>query len=164
MILGRSNETYGRMYISADSHRQKTFIRCAEIAAESKNFQCLYPPSLSGGPSYRTLLEKVLQWLDESIFIAMDVTPYKTGRRWVTNPGVLIEFGIVTATDKLDQISLFAEETGPMGKIHPFIRSKEVIRYSEHHPRVLTRLIKKEIDQFIKARLHRPKSPIQPSG
>lgn len=164
MTPRRSNNTYGKMYISADSQRQRAFIRCAERAAEVKNFECLYPPTQSGGPSYQTLLEKILKWLDQSIYIIMDVTCYRTGRQWVTNPGVLIEFGIIAATDKLDQLSLFAEESSPIEKMHPFIRAKEITRYSEQHPRVLTRLIKKEIDQFIKARLHRPKSPIRPSG
>jgi len=158
------NKSYGKIYISADSQRQITFIRSATRAAKAKNFQCLYPPSQSGGPSYETMLRKVLDWLNESIFIVMDVTPHRMGNRWVTNPGVLIEFGIIAATDKLDQLSLFREESSPINRIHPFIRAKEIIPYSVNHPRILTRLIKEEIDKFIKARLHRPKSPIRPYG
>jgi hypothetical protein len=141
---------YGKIYISADKRRGKTFIKCAKKAAESKNFEAVYPPSYLGN-SYYTLLDKILHLLMESEMIVMDVTPYRCSKRhWQANPGVLIEYGIIVGIKKTDATFLFIDESVPVDVVHPFIKHKEIIKYSPNRYRKLVDIIKTKIDYRIK--------------
>lgn len=109
----------------------------------------IYPPY----KSQRELLGKFRNSLPDANIILMDITPQelkdsKNETCYITNQGVLIEFGYIIATeDYYKLLYIFCEET-KLEKIHPYVRNETINKYSRND---LKDKILEKVDNRLKA-------------
>jgi len=120
----------GTIYVAADSNKRKAFIDSVFEVAGKNQYEAVFSPWDPGYPQYITLLDEILAKLSNSDLIVMDITMDKVGDdNWVLNYGVWAEYSMWAAMKRLSAISVFAEESCPLEKLHPFVH-KKVTTYS----------------------------------
>ena len=125
-----------KIFISAASSRGE-FIGSIGEVVDSPEFrerhQHIFIP-LEPSPSHdSTLMNRIESAILQSGLILMDVTPEQVtvgdGNRWVTNQGVLIEYGLIQGFGWIHKLCVFCEARVNREHIHPAIH-KSVDQYS----------------------------------
>ena len=126
--------------VSADSRKSRTFIECIKnICENSGRYRWRFLPDETADLEEKDRLRRMFECLVEAHLIIMDVTPteytYQTPKgtetSWLTNQGVLIEYGAIMASEHLiDRLKLFSESSVKRKTLHPYFL-KTVDVYSE---------------------------------
>lgn len=150
-----------KVLISADSKRRKLFINCIKkICDDSKGqYKWHFLPDEVADLREEDRLKRMFECLMDSHIVFMEVTPieYTTEsvkKHWMTNQGVLIEYGAIMALEYLrDRLKLFCESSVERNRLHPYFL-KTVDLYSEDNvndvndPKSLRNMVIEEIKKF----------------
>ena len=116
-----------KIFISASSSRNE-FINSIQSLIETEyqdKHECIYIPWHPSLPRDPTLLDRIKSNIIVSHLILMDVTPEElrtvdsSQTKWVTNEGVLIEYGIIVAFDWLYKLCVYCDAQVDRDHIHP---------------------------------------------
>lgn len=159
-----------KILISADSKRRKSFIDCIKkICDDSKGrYECHFLPDEVADLRAEERLKEMFEHLRDSDLIFMDVTSIGytvettegVENYWMTNQGVLIEYGAIMALEYLmNSIELFCESAVKLERLHPYFL-KKVNHYSEEKvndiddPKSLRNMVMEVIKNF-ENRIHK---------
>lgn len=130
-----------KVLISADSKKRRPFINCIKkICDDSEGkYKCHFLSDELADLKEENRLKRMFESLRDAHIILMDVTPLQytfetlepIEKDWITNQGVLIEYGAIMATESLwDHLKLFCESAVERSQLHPYFL-KTVDQYSE---------------------------------
>jgi hypothetical protein len=116
-----------KIFISASSSKNEfiTSIKALINSEYSNRHTCIYIPWDPTLARDATLLDRIKYGIIRSHLIIMEATPdafRPVGSRrteWVTNQGVLIEYGIIVGLDWLNKLCIYCEESVSRKHIHP---------------------------------------------
>lgn len=115
-----------KVLVSCDSERTD-FIKCIKtICDESKEeLECHFIPNEPAPIKEPDRLNRMLSLVGESNIIFMDLTPklfpLNEKEVYLTNPGVLIEYGVLAASAHYyERLYLFCEDTVSRSLLHPY--------------------------------------------
>ena len=147
--------------ISADSKRRTPFIDCIkEICDDSEGrYRWRFLPDEVADLREEDMLKRMLECLMGSDVVFMDVTPIEyttenSKKYWITNQGVLIEYGAIMALEYVrDGLKLFSESSIERNRLHPyFLKTTDL--YSEKNvndatnPKSLKNMVIKKIKEL----------------
>lgn len=146
------------IFISANS-QQKFFVRNIQKVAKEKRFggrhEAIFIPFEISSPEAPTLLEEIYGKMVESNLLLMDVTPRKMCARaqqtyWITNSGVLVEYGMLKGLRYLHRLLLFCEDTINLDNLYPLFH-KKVKTYSVDNHVAFRKMVREIIKKQEKA-------------
>ena len=154
------------VFISADSKKRKPFIDCITKICENSNgqYKGRFLPDKVGELREEDRLKRMFECLQDSHLIFMDITPIEytsegVDKYWMTNMGVLIEYGAIMGLGYLGaSLKLFCESSVKRNRLHAYFL-KTVDKYSEtnvddvNDPKSLRNIVLAIIKEFEK-RLH----------
>jgi len=120
--------------ICASSKGHRDFIRCVKGICKDRDYSVIYAPEERQG----RLSEKFTGSLPDSDIILMDVSPeeYTDSENklcYLTNQGVLIEFGYITTTEEYYKMLYIFCEDNMLEKAHPYVRNETIHKYAKHN-------------------------------
>lgn len=120
--------------VCASQKRHKEFIKCVKDICEDREYSLIYPPYEWQG----SLLNKFRDSLPDANVILMDVTPEefkdsKNGACYLTNQGVLIEFGYIIASEDYYKLLYIFCENNKLEKTHPYVRNETINKYFKNN-------------------------------
>lgn len=150
-----------KVLISADSKRRKPFISCIEkICDDSKDrYKWRFLSDEVADLREQDRLKRMFECLMDCHLIFMDVTPIECTsegikNHWMTNQGVLIEYGAIMTLEYLrDRLKLFCESSVERNRLHPYFL-KTADSYSEknindvNNPKSLRNMVIEKIKRF----------------
>ena len=122
--------------ICASQKNHRHFIKCVQKICKEKKYSIIYAPYKPQG----RLLKKFIDSLPDANIILMDVTPEelkdsKGKSYYLTNQGVLIEFGHIIALEEYYKLLYIFCENDKKGKTHPYVREETITDYSKSNLR-----------------------------
>ena len=122
--------------ICASSKGHQDFIKCVKSICEDKEYSVIYAPEERQGK----LSEKFTGSLPDADIILMDVSPeefkdLESKSCYLTNQGVLIEFGYITATEEYYNMLYIFCENNKLEKAHPYVRNETIHKYTKRNLR-----------------------------
>lgn len=145
-----------RLYISAE--RQNTyFINTIKRYCDDSQgkHSWIYLPDMPSLPG-ETLSRRILRYIAAADLIFMDATPQKLQRRmndsvedvWITNQGILIEYGVVAALGKIEDMKVYCLVSP--SHLHQILRERIVDPYPLNDENAFL----KYIDEIVSHREH----------
>ena len=143
-----------RVLVSADSNQQH-FIDCIKQICEdsSGEYEFHFLPDEVATANEKDRLNRMINYVEYADLIIMDVTPHtfpteENKYRYMTNQGVLIEYGAVIAKEhKKWRLKLFCEDTIDRRNLHSYIL-KTVDTYNRKDLDSLRKKVKHVIEKL----------------
>ena len=150
-----------KVFISADSKKRKPFVDCIKKICDNSNgrYKGRFLPDKVGELREEDRLKRMFEYLQDSHLIFMDITPIEyasegVDKYWLTNQGVLIEYGAIMGLEHLrDSLKLFCESSVKRNRLHAYFL-KTADKYSEtnvddvNDPKSLRNIVIKIIKEF----------------
>ena len=120
--------------VCASQMGHQDFIKFAKSICQEKEYSIIYVPYELQGK----LWEKFKNALPTANIILMDVTPekYRDSENkscYITNQGVLIEFGCIIADEDYSKLLYIFCENNKRKKTHPYVINETIDEYSKNN-------------------------------